>query len=128
MLEISVNLQFVKSKKYNHRIDKRHCMLHLHTHATLYSVCRLVVPSGNEKLLDICLADVSFFLVLENPESVCRAKRMEMLNERNDTFKKTAILSFKIMRNGNSGSNVYRSFLSAVIRTLNPLGKQIGAL
>ena len=56
--------------------DIWHCMLHLHTHATLYSVCRLVVPSGNEKLLDICLADVSFFLVLENPESVCRAKRM----------------------------------------------------
>ena len=49
VIEISVNLLFIKSKN-NHRIDKRHCMLHLHTHATLYSACRLVVPSGNENM------------------------------------------------------------------------------
>ena len=37
-------------------------------------------------------------------------------------------LSFKLMRNGSPSSNVYRTFLSAVIRTLNPLPKFIGAL
>ena len=28
--------------------DERHCMPHLYIHATLYSMHRLVVPSGNE--------------------------------------------------------------------------------
>ena len=42
--EILGNLQkCMKSKKIN-ETDKRHCMLHLHIHATLYSMCRLVVP------------------------------------------------------------------------------------
>ena len=45
--------EFTVYLNINHRIDIRHCMLHLHTHATLYSVCRLVVPCGNEKLVGI---------------------------------------------------------------------------
>ena len=30
--------------------DERHCMPHLYIHATLYSMHRLVVPSGNKNL------------------------------------------------------------------------------
>ena len=54
--------EFTVYLNINHRIDIRHCMLHLHTHATLYSVCRLVVPCGNEKLWVSSLADVPFLL------------------------------------------------------------------
>ena len=41
VIEISVYLQFIKSKKY-------HRQKALHATPTLYCACRLVVPSGNE--------------------------------------------------------------------------------
>ena len=41
--------------------DERHCMLHLYIHATLYSMHRLVVPSGNENLRGSCANDVFSF-------------------------------------------------------------------
>ena len=41
--------------------DERHCMPHLYIHATLYSMHRLVVPSGNENLRGCCVDDVFSF-------------------------------------------------------------------
>ena len=43
VIEISVYLQFIKSKKYHRQLQKA-----LHATPTLYCACRLVVPSGNE--------------------------------------------------------------------------------
>ena len=61
--EILGNLQkCMKSKKIN-ETDKRHCMLHLHIHATLYSIelcAGWLYLFGNDNLLGSNLADVSF--------------------------------------------------------------------
>ena len=47
--------------KFNSKNDITHCMPHLQTHPTLYSMRRLVVPCGYESLRGSDLADVSFY-------------------------------------------------------------------
>jgi len=100
-------------------------MPHLHTHATFYSICRLVVPLGIKAQRDQTFADVLFWI---SSDSVYWAKRC-LLARRNDPFRENShLLSFKILETGNPSSNVYQAFLSAVIRTLNPIRKVIGAM
>ena len=76
-------------------------MPHLHKHATLYSMCRLVVPCGNESLRGSDLADVSFFKycqcqhIEQNKCINCKAKQ---------SLHEPVTLCFKLMKNGNVSS------------------------
>ena len=119
------NLQWMKSINLVIKNDERHCMPHRYIHATLYSMHRLVVPSGNEKLERIFyrwrFLFWKFWVSVERNE--CVSLPSETIFHENSHFS-----SFKMMRIGSPSSYVYRTFLSAVIRTFNPLSKFIEAL
>ena len=64
--------------------------------------------------------------------SLSNIVRVSILSETNvyyceakQSFLEPASLCFKSMEYGDASSNVYRSFLSAVIRTFNPLSKHL---
>ena len=72
--------------------DERHCMPHLYIHATLYSMHRLVVPSGNENLRGSFIDDVSSFEISESVLSEtnvyhCQAKTIFHENSHFSSFK-----------------------------------------
>ena len=118
LLKIFMNLQCMKYINLILKTDKRHCMPHLYIHATLYvySTYRLVVPYfGNDREDPILMT----FLFLKLSKSACWAKRLYETAKRNNLSCTVSYCS-KLMKYGNPSSNVYRSFLSAVIRTLNP--------
>ena len=74
--------------KFNSKNDIRHCMPHLHTHATLYSMRRLVVPCGYE-LERIWFYWRFLFQILS--ESAFWAKRMIIIAKRNNLSMKQLV-------------------------------------